>query len=121
MKISICSKKKGLDSQVDERFGRSEFFTIIDLDTMTVETIENTAKDKASGAGGEAVKLLSKHGVDIAIVPHLGPKAETAMEAFEIRTFSQGDYKNVGEVLEAYKNGNLRENIKKKGLTRVWR
>ena len=119
MKISICSKKEGLDSLVDERFGRSENFTIIDLDTMAIETIENTAKNQASGAGGEAVKLLSKYNVDTAIVPHLGPKAETAMEAFEIKTVSQEDYKSVGEVLEAYKAGKLKEITKKKGLTRL--
>ncbi|MCK5780198.1 MAG: NifB/NifX family molybdenum-iron cluster-binding protein [Psychrilyobacter sp.] len=119
MKISICSKKEGLDSLVDERFGRTENFTIIDLDTMAIKTIKNNAKDQVSGAGGEAVKLLSKHSVDIAIVPHLGPKAETAMEAFEIKTFSQEDYKSVGEVLKAYQAGKLKEITKKKGLTRV--
>jgi len=31
MIISICSKKEGMDSQVDERFGRSENFTIIEI------------------------------------------------------------------------------------------
>lgn len=108
MRISICSKKAGLDSLVDERFGRAENFTIIDLDTAIVETIENTAKNDPSGAGGEAVRLLSKHKVDIAIVPHLGPKAEKAMEAFEIKIISQGECKSVGDVLEAYKAGKLK-------------
>lgn len=119
MKISICSKKEGLDSLVDERFGRAENFTIVDIDTMATQTVENTAKNEASGAGGEAVRLISKYNVDIAIVPHLGPKAEKAMEAFEIKTFSQEDYKSVGDVLEAYKAGNLKEIVKKKGLTRL--
>ena len=119
MRISICSKKAGLDSLVDERFGRSENFTIIDLDTNIVETIENTAKNDPSGAGGEAVRLLSKYNVDIAVVPHLGPKAEKAMEAFEIKTISQEDYKIVGEILEAYKSGKLKEIVKIKGLTRL--
>ena len=119
MILSICSKKAGLDSLVDERFGRSENFTIIDLDTNIVETVENMAKNEASGAGGEAVRLLSKHKVDIAIVPHLGPKAEKAMDAFEIKTFSQEDYKTVGDVFEAYKAGKLKEIVKKKGLIRL--
>lgn len=119
MKISICSKKEGLDSLVDERFGRTENFTVIDLDTMAIETFENTAKNQASGAGGEAVRLIAKYNVDVAIVPHLGPKAETAMEAFEIKTVSQEDYKTVGDVLEAYKAGKLKEITKKKGLTRL--
>jgi len=119
MKISICSKKTGLDSLLDERFGRAENFTIVDLDTNIVETIENTAKNDASGAGGEAVRILSKHDVNIAVVPHLGPKAEKAMEAFEIKTVSQGDYKSVGEVLEAYKAGKLKEIVKINGLTRL--
>jgi len=119
MKIAICAKQAGLDSLVDERFGRAENFTIVDLDTSVVETVENIAKNQASGAGGEAVKLLSKYSVDVAIVPHLGPKAETAMEAFEIKTVSQEDYKTVGEVLEAYKSNKLKEITKKKGLTRL--
>ncbi len=119
MRISICSKKAGLDSLVDERFGRAENFTIIDLDTSIVETIENTAKNDSTGAGGEAVRLLSKHNVDVAVVPHLGPKAEKAMVAFEIKTVSQEDYKSVGEVLEAYRAGKLKETTKIKGLTRL--
>ena len=119
MRISICSKKEGLDSLIDERFGRSENFTIIDLDTNLMETVENKAKNNSTGAGGEAVKLLSKYNVDIAVVPHLGPKAEKAMEAFEIKTVSQGDYKSVREVLEAYKAGKLKEITKIKGLTRL--
>lgn len=119
MKISICSKKEGLDSLIDERFGRTENFTIIDLDTMFIETVENTAKNEASGAGGEAVKLISKYNVEAAIVPHLGPKAEKAMEAFGIKTFSQEDYKSVIEVLEAYKSGKLKEIKRKKELTRL--
>ncbi len=119
MIISICSKKEGMDSLVDERFGRSENFTIIDLDTGDFKTVENTGKNEASGAGGNAVKLLASHKVDVAIVPHLGPKAEIAMEGFEIKTVSQGDYKTVGELLEAYKAGKLEVITKKKGLTRV--
>lgn len=119
MRISICSKKIGLDSLVDERFGRAENFTIIDLDTYIAETIENTAKNDPSGAGGEAVRLLAKHKVDIAVVPHLGPKAEKAMEGFEIKTLSQEDYKSVGEVLDAYKAGKLKEITKRTGLTRL--
>jgi len=119
MIISLCSKTSGLDSLLDERFGRTENFTIVNLDTMAIETVENTAKKQGSGAGGEAVRILSTHKVDAAIVPHLGPKAETAMEAFEIKTFSQEGYKTVGEVLEAYKSGKLEEIIKKKGLTRL--
>jgi len=121
MIISICSKSEGMDAQVDERFGRSENFTIIDLDTGKFETVENMAKNESTGAGGNAVKLLAKHNVEVAIVPHLGPKAEKAMEGFEIKTVSQGDYKTVGELLDAYKNNKLEVISKKKGLTRAWK
>jgi len=41
------------------------------------------------------------------------------MEGFEIKTVSQGDYKTVGELLEAYKANKLEVVTPKKGLTRV--
>jgi predicted Fe-Mo cluster-binding NifX family protein len=119
MIISICAKSQGLDSLVDERFGRAENFVIVNLDNNEVKTVENIAKNDSSGAGGKAVKLLAENKVDIAIVPHLGPKAETAMEAFEIKTISQGEYKTVKEIVEAYKEGKLEIISKKKGLQRV--
>ena len=39
MKICISSTGKNLDAIVDQRFGRCQYFLIIDTDTMKIKTI----------------------------------------------------------------------------------
>lgn len=109
MKIAITSKGKGIKAKIDDRFGRCEYFVIVDTDTTDVKTIENEAKNEGSGAGGKAVRELSKNGVEVVIAPELGPKAVTAIKAFEIKAFKKGSYEIVEDAFEAYKAGKLEE------------
>ncbi len=121
MKVAITSKESTLDSKIDERFGRSEYFAIFDLENSKEYFIKNTAKDEESGAGGSAVRLLTKEGVDTLIAPHLGPKATTALNTFDVKVYSKGEYVYIKEAIEALKEDRL-ETIKlnlPQGLVRV--
>ncbi len=109
MKVAIASKGKGLNSEIDDRFGRAEYFVIIDLDTLEEETIENISKNESSGAGGNTVRALFNKKVDAIISPELGPKAVTAVQAFEIKVYKKGDFKIVKDVLKAFQNNELEE------------
>jgi predicted Fe-Mo cluster-binding NifX family protein len=109
MKIAVTSKGEGIKAKIDDRFGRCEYFVIVDTDTMDVKTIENEAKNEGSGAGGRAVRELSKNGVEVVIAPELGPKAVTAIKAFEVKAFKKGSYEIVEDVIKAYKTGKLEE------------
>ncbi len=109
MKIAVASKGEGLKSEIDNMFGRSEYFVIVDLENMEVKSIENTAKNESNGAGGKAVKLLSNEGVEIIVAPELGPKAVTAVEAFKIKAYKKDSFKTVEEAVNAYKDGKLKE------------
>lgn len=51
MKIGITARGNNLDSEVDPRFGRCEYFIIVDPDTLEFEVIENFSMEAASGAG----------------------------------------------------------------------
>lgn len=109
MKIAIASKGEGLKGEVDERFGRAEYFLIVDLEDMKDTTIKNTAKNESSGAGGKAVRLLANEGVKVLIVPELGPKAVTAIEAFEMKVYNNSGFKTVKDAIKGYQDGKLEE------------
>ncbi len=109
MRISVCAKSCGELSEVDERFGRCEYFVIFDTLINQFETIVNSAKEDASGAGSKAVAILSENGVDCAIVPELGPKAITAFEAFEIEAYKISNQKTVQEALDDFKSGIIKK------------
>jgi predicted Fe-Mo cluster-binding NifX family protein len=109
MKIAVTAKNEGLKANIDDRFGRCEYFVILDTETMATETIENEAKNEGSGAGGKAVRALAQKNVDVVIAPELGPKAVTAIKAFEIKAFKKGTFEIVEDAIEAYKAGKLEE------------
>lgn len=110
MKVVVCAKNSnGLESEVDERFGRAEYYVVFDTETKDIKTIENSAKNEAQGAGGKAVSILNETGADAVIVPELGPKAVTALEAFEISAFQIDNSKSVDEAIKSFLNGNLQK------------
>ena len=57
MKIAVTSTGKTLDSQVDQRFGRTAHFIIIDTETMDFSVIENESVAAAGGVGISSAKV----------------------------------------------------------------
>lgn len=107
--LAVCAKEPGLDSIVEERFGRAEYYVMYDEAKKLPHSIENKAKFEAGGAGGTAVRLLSENGVDIVLVPELGPKAMDAIKAFEMTVYRYTEQKTVREIIEDYKAGRLNQ------------
>ena len=103
MKVAVCAKNDlGINSPVDDRFGRAEYYAIFDSEKQATVMLENTAKNDAAGAGGKAISLLNKQGVNVIVVPELGPKALDAVKAFELEVYHIDDSKTVGEALNAF-------------------
>lgn len=120
MKIAICTIGNDLSANLDDRFGRSTNYLIFDDETNEFTVIENSAKNEGSGAGGKAVSLLNENKVDVVLSPHVGPKAQTALEAFGIKAYHYGEAKTVKEALDAFKAGKLQEIVKpKSGLRKA--
>lgn len=107
MKLAIALKENDYNSSVDERFGRTPFFIIIDSDTKEFEIIENEAKDEATGAGLKAVKNLLKHEIDVIIAGEIGPKAGELIYDLEIPTFKFKDLEKVDEIVKAFNENTL--------------
>ena len=63
MKIGISSTGKELNSQVDPRFGRCQYFLIIDTENMEFEHISNESSMASGGAGIRAAETIAKKGL----------------------------------------------------------
>jgi predicted Fe-Mo cluster-binding NifX family protein len=108
MKIAISSTGKDLDAPVDPRFGRCQYFVLVDPETMEFEVIDNQGLAAMGGAGVQAAQSVAQKGVRALITGNLGPNAASALTAAGIRVclVSGG---TVRQVTEDFKAGNLKE------------
>ncbi len=108
MKVAISSTGKDLDSQIDPRFGRCQYFIFVDPETMEFEASENEGLMASGGAGVQAAQLIVQKGAGSLITGNLGPNAASALSAsgIKVHLVSGG---TVREVTEAFKAGKLQE------------
>jgi predicted Fe-Mo cluster-binding NifX family protein len=106
MKIAITATGADLHAQVDPRFGRAQYFIIINPETMEFEAVENSSLSAAHGAGIQAGQLMSSKDVSAVITGSVGPNAFQTLTAAGIKIFqSRGG--TVEQVIEAFQNGQL--------------
>ena len=108
MKIAISSSGKNLDSQIDLRFGRCQYFISVDPETMEFEAFENSGLMASGGAGVQAAQLIAQKGASVVITGNLGPNAASALSAAGIKVHLVPGG-TVGEVTAAFKAGKLQE------------
>jgi len=108
MKIAISSAGKNLDSQIDPRFGRCQYFILVDSETMEFEVSENEGLMASGGAGVQAAQFIVQKGAKALITGNLGPNAASALSAsgIKVHLVSGG---TIREVIEAFKAGKLKE------------
>src|SRR3972149_1144940 len=102
MKIAVSTTGKDLDSQIDPRFGRCQYFIFVDPETMEFEASENEGLMASGGAGVQAAQLIVQRGATALITGNLGPNAASALSASGIKVYlvSPGTVK---DVIEGYK------------------
>ncbi len=88
MLIAVTSSGDSFDSLVNEKFGRCQFFLIVDPDTMKFEAVINPAENAQGGAGPKAAEVLINKGVRILLTGHVGDKAEEALKRGNIKIVS---------------------------------
>ena len=107
MKIAVSSLQDGLNSQIDPRFGRCQYFIIVDPETMKFKVVSNAANTSSHGAGIQAAQIVKDQGVSAIITGNIGPNAFQALSAAEIGLIT-GASGTVREVVEKYKKGELK-------------
>ena len=106
MKIAVSALGSDLQAQVDPRFGRAQYFIIVDLETMEFEAISNSSNNAMHGAGIQSAQLMSSNGVSAVITGKIGPNAYQTLLAAGIQMF-QANARIVAQVVESCKKGQL--------------
>ena len=109
MKIAISASDEGLDAEMDQRFGRCRYFTIVDTDTMDHESIENNSLIASGGAGTSAGQAISEKGVEAVLTGNCGPNAFGVLNAAGIKVIT-GVSGKVKDAVERFKEGDLQVN-----------
>jgi len=85
MKVAITSNGNTLESKLDQRFGRCQYFTVYDTDTKGIEFIPNPNKDAEEGAGPASVQLVASRGVQKVISGEFGIKIKSLLDSLKIQ------------------------------------
>lgn len=83
MKIAVSSCGIFLDSPIDPRFGRCDYFVIVDAIDMSFEVFDNDSEGLTQGAGVQSAKFVVSKGAQVVITGHIGLNAIRAL--FHIR------------------------------------
>jgi len=108
LNVAVSSSGPTLDSQVDYRFGRCNYYIIVDTNTMKYETVLNENANAMGGAGIQAAQMLISKGVQTVITGSVGPNAFQVFSSAGIRIFV-GASGSVREVIDKFKRGELAE------------
>ena len=108
MKICVSAVSGSLDSQIDPRFGRCQYFVLVDSETMTFEVIANASKGALHGAGIQAARIVSGRGVEVVLTGNIGPNAFQVLSSAGIKVMT-GVVGTVREAIERYQRGELEE------------
>jgi predicted Fe-Mo cluster-binding NifX family protein len=106
MKICITSEGKTLDSRVDPRFGRCQYFIIVETDTLEFEAIQNPNIEAMGGAGIQSAQLVASKKVCAVLTGNVGPNAFQTLSTAGIDIYT-GVSGSIKEAIEAYKSGKL--------------
>ncbi len=107
MKICITSQGDNLESQIDTRFGRAQYFIIADTETMEIEALKNENIDGMGGVGVQSGQFMSEKNVKAVLTGNVGPNAFKTLEAAKVDIIT-GISGTIKEVIEKYKNGELK-------------
>jgi predicted Fe-Mo cluster-binding NifX family protein len=108
MKICVTAVSDTLNTRVDPRFGRCQYFLLVDSETMESEAIPNESLYAGHGAGIQAAQTVANSGAKVVITGNVGPNAFRVLSAAGIKIVT-GASGSVRDAVEDYKKGKLEE------------
>jgi predicted Fe-Mo cluster-binding NifX family protein len=108
VKVAVTAQGKTLESPVDPRFGRAQYFIVVETDSGEFEVVDNQQNLNApQGAGIQAGSIVAERNAEVLITGHCGPNAFRTLSAAGVKVVV-GAEGTVAETLEKFKNGELK-------------
>ena len=107
MKIAISATGRGLDSKIDAKFERCNFFLIVDIEKNSLLSFENKTKDRPREIGGIIGQLVANEGIDTVITSDIGPSAFDVLKRYGIKVYQAEGI--IEYTIQSLKKGKLTE------------
>jgi predicted Fe-Mo cluster-binding NifX family protein len=104
MKIAVSATAPGLDAEVDPRFGRCQYFIIVDPQSMEFEAVDNSNAMASGGAGISTAQMIAGKGVEVVLTGNCGPNAYQTLSAAGVQVIT-GVSGRIKDAIEAFKAG----------------
>ncbi len=110
MKIAFTAKGTDWKSQMDPRFGRTEFILVYNEEKDQFESFDNREiENEAHGAGPKTSQKLFELGAQVLITGNgPGGNAAAVLEKAGVKSFIGAGEMSVKQAYEAYKNNELK-------------
>lgn len=109
MKICVTSSWKSLDDRIDARFGRCQYYIIVDTENSHFEAIQNPALCAGGAAGIQAAQLLVDKGIEAVLTGNIGPKAFKVLTEAGIKIVEGLSGVTVKQAIEEFKAGQYQQ------------
>ena len=106
MKIAVSATAPDLDAEVDPRFGRCQYFIIVDPQSMEFEAVDNSNAMAAGGAGISTAQMVASKGAEVVLTGNCGPNAYQTLSAAGLQVIT-GVAGRIRGAIEAYNTGRL--------------
>ena len=104
MNTLISSTGNNLEAGFDLRFGRAEWFCLLNEESGETVFYENLNKEASHGAGTKAVEKVVELGASKVISGDFGPKAKELLEKFNIQmVLLSDDSKSIADIIDSIK------------------
>ena len=104
MKIAVSSQGSDLNSLINPRFGRCEYFIIVDTDDLSAQAFANENINASTGAGIQAASLVINNGARAVITGSCGPKAMDVFNSAGIPVYT-GQSGTVSQAVAGFNEG----------------
>ena len=104
MKIAVSAVSPNLDAEVEPRFGRCQYFVIVDPQNMEFEGLENPNIAAMGGAGIGTAQMIANKGAEVILTGNCGPNAYQTLTAAGVQVIT-GVTGRIRDAIEAYKAG----------------
>jgi predicted Fe-Mo cluster-binding NifX family protein len=109
MKLLITASAPELEALVNPRFGRADYFIVVDAETLEWQAYPNPGVGATGGAGAQAAQFVAQQGVGAVVSGDFGPNAYLALAAAEIKMHLLGPSQTVREAVANFRAGKLEQ------------